>query len=116
MLYFRFILCLAIGLLGVALLMKTLLDSLFVDWDVTGDVKRMAEDLSKKRRYVRMQKETGRSGARVSATALAVRGVVDERRRVAKEKQFLASPEGMTIHAPLPPVGETSDQTAVPLG
>lgn len=104
MLYIRFIIFLAIGLFGVAMLLKTLLDALFVDWDVTGDMRRLAEDISKRRRYVRMEKQAAKAGA----VSLATRGVVEERQRVAREEQFLAPPDMMSLRLPLPPAGDMS--------
>ena len=37
--YVRFMMFLAIGLSGVCMVMKTLLDTLFADWDVVSDLK-----------------------------------------------------------------------------
>ena len=39
MLYIRFVMCLAIGLMGVSMVLMRLLDTLFADWDVVADIK-----------------------------------------------------------------------------
>ena len=42
MAYMRFMICLAIGLTGVCMVLKTLLDTLFADWDVISDFQMVA--------------------------------------------------------------------------
>lgn len=40
MLYLRFVVCLAVGLAGMCLALKTLLDGFFGDWDIAADLQR----------------------------------------------------------------------------
>jgi hypothetical protein len=87
MLYFRFIICLALGLLGLSLVLKTLIDVLFTDWDFFVEARQWVADLSsrKKPTYVLLESESGRA-PRISAKP----GVGRKKRRV---EQFLAPPE-----------------------
>ena len=39
MLYIRFVMCLAIGLMGMSMVLMRLLDTLFNEWDVVADLK-----------------------------------------------------------------------------
>ena len=50
MLYLRFAVCLAAGLFGVALVLRTLIDTLLTDWDVAAEVQRVINDISKKKK------------------------------------------------------------------
>ncbi|MFA6030697.1 MAG: hypothetical protein WC969_12640 [Elusimicrobiota bacterium] len=55
MLYMRFVLCLGFGLFGISLLLKTLIDALFLEWDVVGDAVRYFDGVSRRRRYVTLE-------------------------------------------------------------
>jgi hypothetical protein len=49
MLYLRFILCLGTGLFGMAMVLMTMIDVVFNEWDVSTDVQRWIASLSKKK-------------------------------------------------------------------
>jgi len=86
--YFRFIICLTIGLLGVALVLRTLFDALFLDWNFVEDFRKMFSGFGRKRqRYVLLDGPNGK-------TRLSTR-LIEERRRVsrAREQEFLPSIE-----------------------
>jgi len=52
MLYLRFVVCLAIGLFGVALFMSTLMDALLSEWDLAAEVQGMLAKFSKKHNQI----------------------------------------------------------------
>lgn len=96
MLYFRFIICLAAGLFGLALLLSTVMESVLVDWDMASDVKRFIDRLShrNRRRYVLIGDGHGQiriGQARETNPA-----------RKAMEKEFLASPGPSALQIPVP--------------
>ncbi|MFA5139592.1 MAG: hypothetical protein WC728_10205 [Elusimicrobiota bacterium] len=49
MLYFRFILCLGVGLFGMTMVLMTMMDAVFNEWDVSRDAQRWIASLSKKK-------------------------------------------------------------------
>ncbi|TPW20256.1 MAG: hypothetical protein FD126_1867 [Elusimicrobia bacterium] len=59
MMYLRFVTCLTVGLFGVSLVLMTVYDTLFQDWDVVKDVRLWAARVSRKHRtrYVMMDEE-----------------------------------------------------------
>lgn len=59
MMYLRFISCLTVGLFGVSLVLMTVYDTLFQDWDVVKDFRLWAARVSRKHRtrYVMMDEE-----------------------------------------------------------
>jgi len=107
MLYFRFILCLGIGLVGVAIVLKTLFDVLFEDWDVIADIRAMWADLSRRsKRIILVEPALEGKVAKLSTRLVEDRTTI-ETRRAYREKQFLAPPDTSTlripvIHAPNP--------------
>jgi len=65
MLYMRFMLCLGFGLIGMSFLLKTLIDEVFLDWDMVGDIRHYFRELSRRNRRARYlqdddQAEVGR--------------------------------------------------------
>ncbi|MBI5243068.1 MAG: hypothetical protein HY922_05190 [Elusimicrobia bacterium] len=48
----RFLLCLGIGLFGLTIILKTLIDVLFLEWDVVADISHYAKEISRRRHYV----------------------------------------------------------------
>ncbi|MDE2293389.1 MAG: hypothetical protein KGL53_15010 [Elusimicrobia bacterium] len=108
MLYLRFLTFMAVGLFGVSLILVTLFDTLFVDWDVVGDAKVAARHWARKQRqrYVLLEDQNVRS-ARLAA-------------RLAQEgrnpMEALPLPRPRTIVAPaevkLPPL---PDRTLTPV-
>jgi len=52
MLYLRFVICLGVGLFGVALVLSTLMDALLSEWDMVSDVQGILAKLSRKNRVV----------------------------------------------------------------
>ncbi|MFA6091751.1 MAG: hypothetical protein WCU88_02590 [Elusimicrobiota bacterium] len=76
MLYARFIICLGFGLFGLSLFLKTIFDSLFLEWDMVAEIRRTLHEPSTRRgRYVtigmerRSRLSTRNSGASVMSTA-----------------------------------------------
>lgn len=61
--YFRFMTCLAVGLFGLSLLMMTVYDVLFQDWDVVEDIRRAAARWARRQRtrYVLMDEDKMRA-------------------------------------------------------
>lgn len=95
MLYFRFAVCLGVGLFGLALVMSTIIDTLFTEWDAIADFKLWWASLSRKKtQFVLIEDEMG------GAPQLATRAVL-ARREMKREKQFLVPLSGSeTIAAP----------------
>lgn len=58
MMYLRFAFCLAFGLAGISILLMTLMDALFVDWDVFADIRKAFHRLfhQEQHRYVHIVK------------------------------------------------------------
>jgi len=58
MMFLRFLFCLGFGLAGVCIFMMTLMDTLFVDWDVFAAVRKWFGGASRRqqRRYVHIEK------------------------------------------------------------
>ena len=74
MMYLRFVTCLTIGLFGLSVMMMTVLDAVFLEWDVVGDIQRWANGLARKRtRYIHLDDEYGK------VTKLATRMAQAER-------------------------------------
>jgi len=97
MLYFRFIICLAAGLFGLALLMSTVMESVLVDWDMASDLRAFIDRLSSrnKRRYVLIG--DGHGQIRIGQAP------VTHPARRAMEKEFLASSGLAGLQIPVPP-------------
>lgn len=97
MLYLRFMICLAVGLIGISLVLKTLMDVLFNDWDVEGDLQKAWQEMSKKsKRY------TAPESARRRPTRLATRAP----RQTTVATEFLGgttSASPVSLAPPLPP-------------
>lgn len=49
MLFMRFIFCLAFGLFGLAVVLKTLIDVMFTDWDIFSEMKIWFKNASKRK-------------------------------------------------------------------
>ncbi len=49
MLFMRFTFCLAFGLFGLAIVLKTLIDVMFTDWDLFAEMKVWLKDVSKRK-------------------------------------------------------------------
>ena len=60
MLYLRFILCLGVGLFGMTMVLMTMMDAVFNEWDVSRDVQRWVASLSKKRQRRSFVEDMGR--------------------------------------------------------
>ena len=59
--YLRFVTCLTIGLFGLSVMMMTVMDALFLEWDVVGDIQRWAAGVARKRvRYIHMEDQYGK--------------------------------------------------------
>ena len=63
MMYLRFVTCLSVGLFGVSLVLMTVYDSLFHDWDVVRDIRLWGARMARKHRtrYVMMDEERMRA-------------------------------------------------------
>lgn len=74
MMYLRFVTCLAVGLFGVSLVLMTVYDALFQDWDVVRDIRLWAQKVARKHRtrYVMMDEER-MNAARLNAPVYASR-------------------------------------------
>ncbi|MFH1724104.1 MAG: hypothetical protein ABII00_05715 [Elusimicrobiota bacterium] len=110
MMYLRFAICLAVGLFGIAVFLKTVLDAVAQEWDAEGDFRKLGAALSLEqgRGYVFMD-EDGRMPGRMAGR------IIRERKTAAREKQFLAPPETENILLPAPPADESIERVAVPL-
>ena len=85
MMYLRFIICLSVGLLGLGMFLKALFDGPLYDWDLVADFKKMASDISRKRRYVQIDMAPNENSVRLASA------VVAERRRIARTRDLLPS-------------------------
>lgn len=95
MLYFRFLICLAVGLFGLALLLSTVMEAVLVDWDIASDLRAFINRLSQRdrKRYVLIG--NGANQIRIGETENFA-----EKQRV---KQFLAPPDPGSLQIPVPP-------------
>ncbi len=50
MAFMRFAICLAFGLFGLAIVLKTLIDVMFTDWDLFAEMKIWFKDMSKRKK------------------------------------------------------------------
>ena len=66
MMYTRFILCLGFGLIGISFVLKTLIDEVFLDWDMIGDIQHFFRDLSRRSRYVKYPQDDQAEAGRLS--------------------------------------------------
>jgi hypothetical protein len=92
MMYFRFIFCLAFGLAGITLFLKTMMDLLFVDGRFLDDFHAYIASTSRPNRYMQVydyEAETARVRARLVP--------VTKKKKVVAERTF----PGIWIH-PLP--------------
>lgn len=87
MLYLRFAFCLAVGLFGLALVLSTLFDVLFTDWDAITDLQRWLRSLTHKRtRFVLIEGSDGRAPQLTTRMGFAYS-------EPTREQQFLAPPD-----------------------
>jgi len=95
MLYFRFVVCLAAGLFGLALLLSTVMEAVLVDWDVASDLKAFINRLSHRdrKRYVMIGD---------GANQIRVGNTVNSSEK-ARAKQFLAPLDPNSLQIPVPP-------------
>jgi len=61
MMYMRFIFCLGFGLIGVSFVLMTLIDEVFLDWDIIADLQSRLKDISRRRHHVTLTTDDGRS-------------------------------------------------------
>lgn len=108
MLYFRFLFCMAAGLFGVCVVLKTLMDVVFANWDVSTDVRRLLDDLARKQRYVMLDDEIKASYQLGSRLATA--------QSTLQRPPALAAPAGVPyVAAPAaPPAVHRAYSTPVP--
>ena len=66
MMYTRFIFCLGLGLIGISFVLKTLIDEVFLDWDVVGDIQHYFRELSRRNRYVQFSQDDHTEAGRLS--------------------------------------------------
>lgn len=66
MMYMRFILCLGIGLFGLGIVLKMLIDLVFQDFDPILEAKHYVSDLSRRRRYVTLLSDEDEHAGRLS--------------------------------------------------
>lgn len=61
MTYFRFLLFLGMGLFGICLVLRILLDRVFVDWDFVGDLRAWIAGISRRAapRWILVEDEAG---------------------------------------------------------
>jgi hypothetical protein len=97
MLYMRFVICLAVGLFGLALLMSTMMESVLVDWDMDSDLKALKNRLAQRdrRRYVLIGDGKGQIRLGQSRQTNPA--------KKAMEKEFLAAPSMGDLRLPVPP-------------
>ena len=70
--YLRFLALMSLGMFGISLVLKTLLDRVFVDWDMVGDMRRHVGGIARKARYTQIydyEQEFGRVRTRLAPVA-----------------------------------------------
>ena len=87
MLYLRFMISMAVGLAGVAMVLKILMDILLIDWDIPADLKKFRAEFSKKKQLL-VNPETAPQKVEQLATRLNPMF-----KTKSMEGQFLASPK-----------------------
>lgn len=63
MLFIRFMFCLAVGLIGLSMVLMTMLETLFADWDVAAELRLLMKRPQLLRRMFRRHEESGLAAA-----------------------------------------------------
>lgn len=79
-LYWRFMVSLAFGLVGLGLVLKVLMDKLFNDWDLFSELGRAVSDFWNGRRLVKLDRPEDILASRVEKTRELTTRLVDQRR------------------------------------
>lgn len=108
-LYIRFMFCLAVGLVGLGIVLKTIIETLFHDWDLFAEIGEAwrawmrGEDTSKHARVEDLLLDRELDKAENDAPSLRM---LDERRKqlreVAAVESRLKRPQGPIVLTPLP--------------
>jgi len=93
--YLRFVFCLSFGLFGITLFLMTVMDTLFVDWDVYADLKKWFRTLffSDRRRYAGVAPQRAYAVRKSAYEQEFLGGVGRERHRNRKPQLALLSPD-----------------------
>ncbi len=96
--YLKFVSTMALGMLGIGLLMKVLLDRLFVDWDAVEDLETYVKDTYRGRRmhHVHLTEDILMEKEKARPTELSTR-MIDKRREALREMDAVES----RMHAPV---------------
>ncbi len=96
--YLKFVGTMALGMLGIGLLMKVLLDRLFVDWDAVEDLETYVKDAYRGRRmnHVHLTEDILMEKEKARPTELTTR-MIDKRREALREMDAVEH----RLHAPV---------------
>lgn len=113
--YLKFVGTMAVGMLGIGLFMKILLDKLFVDWDAFDDMETYVKDAYRGRRmhHVHLTEDILMEKEKARPTELSTR-LIDKRREALREIDEVEHRLHGPVEVPAPAEAPSSKVWAFP--